>query len=452
MPEKWAAVYIRVSTEGQREEGYSIEAQTALLSAYCTAREITAYELYIDGGYTGSNLERPEMERLCRDVKEGHITHVLVYKLDRLSRSQKDTLYLIEDVFNPHGVTFISMNENMDTSTPIGRAMLGIMSAFAQLERETIRERTRMGMLERVKQGFWPGGGKIPFGYDYDREKGILVPNDDAETVKTAYRLYLEGYSTDRIARILGLRYERLASQILKRKTNAGYIVYNGKEYKGQHMPIISEAVYEQTMEEMKRRAKNPVNGGGYLLTGLLVCGKCGGRMRYQKWGKKDVKIVCYSRDKSKRNLVKDPNCDNKRHFAEEIEEIVLGDLFSVSAEPEKEKETESALSVLIRQENAVRTKLRRLYDLYGDSGDETLLEAIAAQKKALKDLSAKRKEEEEIRKEAQRRTEKRKTVGRIQESWPYLSMEEKKRLIRSCVEKIVITDDTVDVYYTFIR
>lgn len=452
MHKKWAAVYIRVSTEGQREEGYSIEAQTALLSAYCTAREIREYELYIDGGFTGSNLERPEMQRLCRDVREGHISHVLVYKLDRLSRSQKDTLYLIEDVFNPHGVTFISMNENMDTSTPIGRAMLGIMSAFAQLERETIRERTRMGMVERVKQGYWPGGGKIPFGYDYDREKGILVPNDDAQTVKNAYRLYLSGYSTDRIARMLGLRYEHLAMQILKRKTNAGYIVYNGKEYKGRHEAIISEETYEKAMEEMRQRARKPINGGQYLLTGLLVCGKCGGRMRYQKWGKKDVKIVCYSRDKSKRHLVKDPDCDNKRHDADEIEEIVLLDLFSISALPKKREEEASELTLLAKQENAIRMKLRRLYDLYGEGGDEMLIEAITAQKKALEAISGKRKEEEKIREEAAKNMETRKTVGKIQESWPYLSMEEKKKLIRSCVEKVVITDDTVDVYYTFTK
>ena len=183
--EKRAAIYIRVSTEGQRDEGHSIDAQTELLEAFCKAHEIKQRELYIDGGFTGSNIERPAMLRLMEDIRRGEISHVLVYKLDRLSRSQKDTLYLIEDVFNPAGVTFISMNENMDTSTPIGRAMLGIMSAFAQLERETIRERTRMGMQERVKNGYWPGGGRIPFGYDYDRERGILVPNQDAETEKS---------------------------------------------------------------------------------------------------------------------------------------------------------------------------------------------------------------------------------------------------------------------------
>lgn len=449
--EKKAAIYIRVSTEGQREEGYSIDAQTELLEAFCVSREIKKRELYIDGGFTGSNIDRPAMMRLIEDIQHGEISHVIVYKLDRLSRSQKDTLYLIEDVFSPAGVTFISMNENMDTSTPIGRAMLGIMSAFAQLERETIRERTRMGMQERVKNGFWPGGGKIPFGYDYDREKGILVPNSDAETVRKAYDLYLAGYSTDKIAEMLGLRYEHLALQILKRKTNAGFIVYNGTEYKGRHQPIISLETYEKTMEAMRARARKPISGGGYLLTGLIVCGKCGAKMRYQKWGKTDCKIVCYSADKSKRHLIRDPNCDNKRHSAWEIEEIVLEDLFSLSVKQEKEttKKKETVLDILKNQEGAAKAKLRRLYDLYGDSGDEMLLDAITSQKKTLAALAERIRDEENVRKKAEEIQKTKKEIGEIREVWPYLSMREKKKVIRSCVEKIVITDDKVDVYYT---
>jgi len=450
--EKRAAIYIRVSTEGQRDEGYSIDAQTELLEAFCISREIKTREFYIDGGFTGSNIDRPAMTRLIADIRRGEISHVIVYKLDRLSRSQKDTLYLIEDVFNPAGVTFISMNENMDTSTPIGRAMLGIMSAFAQLERETIRERTRMGMQERVKNGYWPGGGRIPFGYDYDREKGILVPNGDAETVRRAYDLYLAGYSTDKIAEILGLRYEHLALQILKRKTNAGYIVYNGVEYKGKHAPIISLETYEKTMAEMRARARKPVSGGGYLLTGLLVCGKCGAKMRYQKWGKTDCKIVCYSADKSKRHLIRDPNCTNKRHSAWEIEEIVLADLFSLSVKRDAipEEKTESVLEMLKNQESAAKTKLRRLYDLYGDSGDEMLRDAIAAQKKSLTALAARIRDEQDIEKKTEEIKKTKQEISEIQESWQYLSMREKKKVVRSLVDKIVITDDVVDVYYTF--
>ena len=150
---------------------------------------------------------RPKIKELIKDVKENKIKTVIVYKLDRLSRSQKDTLYLIEDIFIPNDVDFISLNESIDTSTPYGRAMIGILSAFAQLERENIFMRTRMGMLERVKQGYWPGGGTIPFGYDYDRKAGILVPNKDAGTVRKVYQLYLKGYSAMKIAEMLDLKY-----------------------------------------------------------------------------------------------------------------------------------------------------------------------------------------------------------------------------------------------------
>ncbi len=449
---KHAAIYIRVSTEGQRDEGYSIEAQKTLLDAYCTARSLEKREFYIDGGFTGSNIDRPALGKLIKDVEDGKISHVLVYKLDRLSRSQKDTLYLIEDVFNPHDVSFISMNENMDTATPIGRAMLGIMSAFAQLERETIRERTRMGMLERVKNGYWPGGGKVPFGYDYDKTQGILVPNRDAERVQRAYALYLAGYSTDRIAKTLGLPYEHLALQILKRKTNTGVILYNGAEYKGRHMPLISTETYEKTMAEMKRRAKKPVNSGQYLLTGLLVCGKCGAKMRYQKWGKTDTKIVCYSADKQKRHLVRDPHCNNKRYSAWEIEDIVLGDLFalSVSAKAEKEEDTESVLETLRAQKEAIRQKIRRLYTLYGDGGDEILKETIAAEKAALEEVEARLRDEAAIEKRAKEAAKTKRELADIREAWPMMTIREKKNVLHALLEKVVILDDTVTVYYTF--
>ena len=109
------ALYIRVSTEAQAEEGYSIQAQTERLEAYCKAMGWDNYRFYTDGGYSGSNLDRPEVTKLIADARGGQVATVVVFKLDRLSRSQKDTLYLIEDVFLPNGVDFISLNESIDT-------------------------------------------------------------------------------------------------------------------------------------------------------------------------------------------------------------------------------------------------------------------------------------------------------------------------------------------------
>ena len=132
-----AALYIRVSTQEQAQEGYSVGEQKERLIAYCKAQDWIIADIYVDGGYTGSNLKRPGIQQLITDTDKFDL--VLVYKLDRLSRSQRDTLYLIEEVFLPNNVDFISMQESFDTSSPFGKAMIGLLAVFAQLEREQIK-------------------------------------------------------------------------------------------------------------------------------------------------------------------------------------------------------------------------------------------------------------------------------------------------------------------------
>ena len=449
---KKAAIYIRVSTDAQREEGYSIEAQTEMLEAYLVSKGIKSFEHYLDGGFSGSNLDRPSIKRLISDVKENKISAVIVYKLDRLSRSQKDTLYLIEDVFNPHNVDFISLNESMDTSTPLGRLMLGILSAFAQLERENIKERTRMGMRERVKSGLWMGGGRVPFGYDYDKSKGILVPNKDADTVRKIYELYLDGNSTSKIAEAVGLKYEKLTYQILIRKSNCGYIVYNDIEYLGQHEAIISLETYEKAMELMKTRSVFKSENVNYLLTGLLYCGKCGAKMRYQKWGKIDAKIVCYSQDKNKIHLIKDPNCDNGRMWASELEDIVMKDIFSFSTKRKNyEKSDSTTLStkdLLEKQHEQISLKLKRLYNLYAANGDDILLETIEDLKKEAFKITEKLKSENEKNAKSKEFAEVYKSLDTIKEAWEYMTKPERKTIVRAIVNKIILTDDNIEIYY----
>ena len=223
---KKTGLYIRVSTNVQFEEGYSVGAQTEKLEKYCNYQEIDNYDLYIDGGYSGSNLNRPEMKRLIKEIQEGKVESVVVVKLDRLSRSQKDTIYLLEDVFEANGVGFISLNENFDTTTPYGKAMVGILSVFAQYERENIRERTQMGITERIKTGKWRGT-KPPFGYDYNNGDDVLVPNKDAETVRKIFELYKEGYSTYALAKMFDLKGDKQVSDMLSRVTYIGKLKYN---------------------------------------------------------------------------------------------------------------------------------------------------------------------------------------------------------------------------------
>src|SRR5579875_2069397 len=132
------ALYCRVSTEEQAVSGFSIDHQKERLIAYCKSQGWDNFSIYVDDGCTGTNLDRPQMQRLIRDVQAGLINTVLVYKLDRLSRKQKDVLYLLEDLFERHQVVFRSATEPFDTSTSLGRAMIGILAVFGQLERDTI--------------------------------------------------------------------------------------------------------------------------------------------------------------------------------------------------------------------------------------------------------------------------------------------------------------------------
>lgn len=451
--EKKAAIYIRVSTDAQAEEGYSIEAQKQQLAAYCVSKGIKEYEFYIDGGWSGSNINRPEIQRLIEEAESGIISHCIVYKLDRLSRSQKDTLYLIEDVFIPNGVSFVSLNETLDTSTPMGKLMIGILSAFAQLERENIKLRTRMGMRERVKNGFWMGGGRVPFGYDYDREQGILVTNQDANKVRKIYSMYIDGKSSQMIANVLNLKYEGLVTQILRRKSNYGIIEYNGEEYKGRHEPIISKEIYDTAMKCMADRSKQKVATSTHLLTGLLVCGHCGAKMRYQKWGKRGCKLVCYSHQKDKMYLVKDLDCPQPTIWADEVEDQVINYLFSLSEDPDgveiSDKEVLEKTDILQELENKkllILKKIKRLYNLYAESDNEILLETIDEQKQELADVEECIADEKEKREEASNKLDTAVLVANLKDSWDYMDIDDKQKLLRKILNSVTITDDKIQL------
>ena len=450
-------LYARVSTDRQAEEGYSIDIQKERLIGYVSSmfgEKKYTYELFIDDGYSGGSLKRPEMQRMISRIQNGEGTHVIVYKLDRLSRSQKDTLYLIEDVFLKNNVAFISMMESFNTATSFGRAVVGILSVFAQLERENIFERTRSGMQKRVELGYWPGGGGVPFGYDYDQNQGILVPNKDADTVRSVYDLYLQGYSLQRIANMLGLRYDKLAQQILCRKTNAGYIVFNGGEYKGLHEPLISLETYEKAMRrfEEKSKSKTRSSGTNHLLTGLVVCGKCGAKMRYMKWGPQGYKLVCYSRQKSKPYLVKDPNCDNPTFPAPKIEEIVINDLFSMTKKDYRNTNgtvlSTNAIEILEQEYQTTEKALKRLYMLYATSDDDALVETINETKSKLADLNAKIEVEKEAAQYADRILQAEKEITNIQAIWPDMTDMERREAIRSVVKEITLTDQKINIEY----
>ena len=339
-----AALYIRVSTLEQAQEGYSVGEQKERLIAYCKAKDWIIADIYVDGGYTGSNLNRPGIQKLISETDKFDL--VLVYKLDRLSRSQRDTLYLIEEVFRPKGVDFISMQESFDTSTPFGKAMIGLLAVFAQLEREQIKERTWMGRVARAKTGLHHGGGHIPVGYDY--EDGHLIVNPyEAEQVRKIYDWYLAGASLKTIAdRLQEAGYTNKYSSynswssvryILGNETYTGRLHFGDVIVDNAHEAIISK---EQFDAAQVLRGKRQEQYGGqafqskHLLAGLIYCGHCGGRYYLRNTGKYSY-YACYSRTKQMKSMVKDPNCKNKIWKGSELEPIIDAKIRELLSSPQ---------------------------------------------------------------------------------------------------------------------
>ena len=395
MPQK-VAIYIRVSTQEQAQEGYSIGAQTDRLTAYCKAKDWPIADVYTDAGFSGSNMQRPAMQRLIEDVKAGEVDCVLVYKLDRLSRSQKDTLTIIEDILLAHDCAFVSMSENFDTSSPLGRAMIGILSVFAQLEREQIKERMSIGKMERAKAGLWRGGGYRPFGYDYTG--GQLVPNElEAIAVREVYERFLAGESLTSILSILRNKYgfvERnqitVVKSILTTRLYLGEITWAGEVYKGQHEPLIDEITFKRVQALLNSPARladikpNPFKNTS-LFGALLQCAQCGSRYmikgNHSGHGERMVYrpyYVCMSKAKKKKGEVAQV-CTNPNYARETLDEYLLGEIYKLVETPklvneiakrpkqqQKKKDTrESQRAAIMRQIDGIDSQLARVVDLY---------------------------------------------------------------------------------------
>ncbi len=390
---KKVAIYVRVSTQEQAEHGYSIEAQIDKLRKYCEAKDWIISEEYIDAGYSGAKLDRPAMQKLMRDAQSNKMDMVLVYKLDRLSRSQKDTLYLIEEIFNANEVDFTSMQENFDTSTPLGMAMVGILSVFAQLERSQIRERMTLGMEARVKQGKYRGGNNDPIGYKYNPETDILEPIDyEAMQVQEIYKHYLDGWTIHKIWGYMQEHYSQrygkwtrdtTIRRILENPVYTGKVKYRGKYYDGLHEALIDEETFQRVQEKLAKDAKLLQKSGlspfkrKYLLTGIMYCGKCGRRMCCAPHGSGKYKKHAYScpNRRGGYRIPEDQRCDNKYWLTDKLEAKVwdrleeLTDLFPWDSDTLDQSldtsGTEEQIATLKKEIESKDRQMEKLMELY---------------------------------------------------------------------------------------
>ena len=341
---KRVAIYIRVSTTRQDQEGYSIPLQKERLIAYCKAKGWVVAGIFVDPGHSGSSLERPGITALTAGVEAGKYDIVLVYKLDRLSRSQKDTLFLIEDVFMANNTDFVSMQESFDTTTIYGRAMVGVLSVFSQMERETIVERTLMGRSGRAEKGWWHGGGTEPIGFDYvDGE--LVINKEEAKQVQAVYNLYASGFSVTEISRRMeGYKtkhgdwsHTSTIGNVLDNPLYAGIVHFDGVRVRGRHSAIVDPEVDRRV--KARRRALQRVEAAGdsnYLLTSMIYCADCGARYFPNKRPNGNVVYSCHSRAKKNKKMVKDPNCKAPHIPVLQLDTAVLAEVMDLAEDPSK--------------------------------------------------------------------------------------------------------------------
>ncbi|MBF0505179.1 MAG: recombinase family protein [Candidatus Omnitrophica bacterium] len=302
------AIYTRKSTsEGLDQDFTSLDNQRESAENYIKSQQhegwIASSELYDDGGFTGANIERPALQKLLNDIKEGKINCVVVYKVDRLSRSLLDFSQLLE-FFDKNNVVFVSITQQFNTNTSMGRLTLNILLSFAQFEREIISERTRDKLGAARKRGQWLGG-RPPFGYMYDpKEKcKIIINPETADIVKKVFSLYLEKNSALEVSQAMNEAGYRTSTWTTKSGKPVGnkkyslsrvtYMLHNqayiGKaNYKGQIYPglwpaIIDEETWTKAHNRLDahRTERKPyrTTGCSGLLSKVLKCKTCGSAM-----------------------------------------------------------------------------------------------------------------------------------------------------------------------------
>lgn len=259
-----AAIYIRVSTLDQAREGYSLEAQETTLRKWCAEHKYEVYDLYADRGISGKDMDhRPDMQRLIRDAEAHCFDTVVFWALSRFTRSVED-LYETMSNFQAWEISMVSFTESFDTSTPMGRAMIGIVGVFAQLERELTGERVRAAMAARAAKGKRTCSEIL--GYDLEGKDSLRINKHEAEYVRYVFSTYLERKNLSEVAELCrerGYRGKRgrvptawTISVILTRPQYCGYNVYVGEIYKGNHEPIVDVQTFNKVQSLLRKQGK----------------------------------------------------------------------------------------------------------------------------------------------------------------------------------------------------
>jgi site-specific DNA recombinase len=355
------AIYTRKSTEeGLEQEFNSLDAQRESAEAFIASQVHEGWSTldvrYDDGGFTGGNMERPALKRLLADIQAGKVDCVVVYKVDRLSRSLLDFARLIE-TFEKHKIAFVSVTQQFNTATSMGRLVLNVLLSFAQFEREIIGERIRDKIAATKKKGKWFGGFPV-LGYDVDRSgksSRLVINAKEAARVREIFRLYLHLGAllpvVSELARRGWQNKECTTSKgdvrggkpfdncslygLLKNPIYVGMIRHKTNVYPGEHEAIVDPGVFKQVQSLMQKnaRAGGPLirNRYGALLRGILFCKGCSRTMVHTfstKGSKRYRYYTCTAAIKEGRKVCPSPSLPS-----EEIEKIVVDQIRCIASD-----------------------------------------------------------------------------------------------------------------------
>src|SRR5712672_862948 len=381
------AIYTRKSSEEGLEQDFnSLHAQRESCEAYVKSQKHEGWMalpvLYDDGGYSGGSMERPALKKLLTDIQSRAVDVVVVYKVDRLTRSLADFAKIVE-IFDAAGVSFVSVTQQFNTTTSMGRLTLNVLLSFAQFEREVTGERIRDKIAASKQKGMWMGG-MPPLGYRASDHK-LIVVESEAETVRHVFRRYAALGSVRLLQQELeaqGIRSKRWTSttgrrwggkpivrgalyRMLQNRIYRGEIVHKDQHYPGEHMPIVDEGLWDEVQTKLAANAVKHRNGekmkNASLLAGLLFDGQ-GHRMTPTHAIKKGTRYRYYI----SRPLIGESRADapdGLRIPAGDIEQLVTTRIGQLLSEPAKVFE---ALAPQVKTAARQRQMLDRAAELAG--------------------------------------------------------------------------------------
>ncbi|HMN39505.1 MAG TPA: recombinase family protein [Phycisphaerales bacterium] len=488
------AIYTRKSSEeGLEQEFNSLDAQRESGEAYIASQKNEGWvclpDRYDDGGFTGGNMDRPAVKRLIADIEAGKIDCVVVYKVDRLSRSLMDFARLIE-TFEKHKVAFVSVTQQFNTGSSMGRLVLNVLLSFAQFEREIISERTRDKIAATRRKGKWAGGHPI-LGYDVDpRGFRLVVNEDEAARVRDIFAMYLEHEALIPTVKAIdakgwlnkqwttrkgktrgGAPFDK--SSLFKTLTNVAYlgrVKYKTEVHPGEHAAIVDAAIWQRVQQVLTRNGRTGGaavrNKYGALLKGLIHCAPCRCSMGHTYSSKKNNVqyryYVCLRAQKRGWHT-----CPSKSIPAAEMERLVVEQIRAIGRDPaildatlrHARKQAEESIGALQRERAALERELRRHCGEVRTLSVEASSNGVAASR--LGDLN------ERIRVGEQQMTEMReRIVGMsrdiVTESevaaamtafdpvWDTLTPKEQARVVRLLVKRVEYNGTTRTVSLTF--